>query len=264
MRRTGAYVGAVAFMVVGVHGTAMTLSAIETVGSFAVPLSCIFAYNTPILGCETSDLSAGQCSSRCQRGLLRVQNNIRASCDTVDAQPPSLIWQAQRGNLVNALCMTVPPPQPSTRQQPQPTSSTTSEVPVTVTIPKPSSTSSETSLSTSSTLTTTSTTSTTTSTTQPTVSSTTSTSSSSTEPPETTQTETEVNSTISSSSTESTTAAESSTTSSSSTSTTKAAKPTRDPELGAGDPFANVPNSSSELGPYIWGILMIVFAICLA
>ncbi|XWW98008.1 hypothetical protein V2A60_006004 [Cordyceps javanica] len=215
MRRTGAYVGAVAFMVVGVHGTAMTLSAIETVGSFAVPLSCIFAYNTPILGCETSDLSAGQCSSRCatrKSGECAMHDGAATTAFNPSTAP---------ADIFNDLG-----------------------------------------------------------------------SSSDCDHPKTlehifrnvfvhfkyiddyidyiddyfdnTAYETEVNSTTSSSSTESTTAAESSTTSSSSTSTTKAAKPTRDPELGAGDPFANVPNSSSELGPYIWGILMIVFAICLA
>ncbi|OAA78793.1 hypothetical protein LEL_02279 [Akanthomyces lecanii RCEF 1005] len=103
MRWVGAYASAMAFLAANAQSMVLTLSAVEMITSFAVPLSCIFAYNTPINGCDISDFTSGQCSPNCQRALQRVEINIRASCDTVDAQPNSLIWEAQRGNLVNAL-----------------------------------------------------------------------------------------------------------------------------------------------------------------
>ncbi|OAQ96048.1 hypothetical protein LLEC1_02748 [Akanthomyces lecanii] len=103
MRRGGAYAGAVAFLAANAQRMVLTLSAVEMIASFSVPLSCIFAYNTPINGCDINDFTSGQCSPNCQRALQRVETNIRASCDTTDSQPNSLIREAQRGNLVNAL-----------------------------------------------------------------------------------------------------------------------------------------------------------------
>lgn len=266
MRWVGAYVGAMTCLAANAQGMVLTLSAVEMITSFAVPLSCIFAYNTPINGCEVGDFTSGQCSSNCQRALQRVETNIRASCDTVDAQPNSLIWEAQRGNLVNALCKSDPPKQSTTRAQPQPTPSSTSATSITVTISPSSSTSSETPLYTLTTSTTTLTstvtmTPTTTQTTQTTVSSTPTDSSSRTETES--QTDTEASSTASTSSRETTSVTEISTPISSSTSTTKASKPTRNPEAGAGDPFANVPNSSNRLGLCVWSFLFVLFVICL-
>ncbi|OAA48867.1 hypothetical protein BBO_01912 [Beauveria brongniartii RCEF 3172] len=80
MRRTDASLAAMALLAASVQGTILTLSTVEMITSFAVPLSCIFAYNTPISGCETSDFTSGRCSPGCQRELLRVQTNIQASC----------------------------------------------------------------------------------------------------------------------------------------------------------------------------------------
>lgn len=261
MRWVGAYASAMAFLAANAQSMVLTLSAVEMITSFAVPLSCIFAYNTPINGCDISDFTSGQCSPNCQRALQRVETNIRASCDTVDAQPNSLIWEAQRGNLVNALCKSEPPKQTTTRAQPRPTRSSTSASSITVTVSPSSSTSSETPFYTLTTSTTTLTSTLTTipTTTQTTVSSTPTDSNSSTETGS--QTDTETSSAPSTSSQETTTAAESSTSSSSSTSITKAAKPTRNPEAGAGDPFANVPNSSSRLGPCVWSLFLILFVI---
>ncbi|PQK08142.1 hypothetical protein BB8028_0001g02210 [Beauveria bassiana] len=262
MRRTDASLAAMAFLAASVQGTALTLSTVEMITSYAVPLSCIFAYNTPISGCETSDFTSGRCSQGCQRGLLRVQTNIQASCTTVDPQPNSLIWEAQKENLVNALCNREPPQQGTTRTQ-SPTPSTTSALSITVTVPVSSTTSSKTpsftqtmssSTTTTAPTTTPTTTLTTTSTTLLTVSST------STEPSSTDNTdlstETGSISTTSTAPQETTTGTESPTSSSSSTTATKTAKPTRDPELGAGDPFANFPNSSGRLGLCVCNMLL--------
>ncbi|ATY62425.1 Cation H+ exchanger [Cordyceps militaris] len=62
MRRAVASVVAVAYWATAAESMVLTLSAVEMIASFAVPLSCIFAYNTPLTGCEITDFTSGQCA----------------------------------------------------------------------------------------------------------------------------------------------------------------------------------------------------------
>ncbi|KAJ3482020.1 hypothetical protein NLG97_g7679 [Lecanicillium saksenae] len=253
MRRTSAYVGAVAGLAAHAQGQLLTLSAVEMITSFAVPLSCIFAYNTPLSGCEIGDFTNGRCSANCQRGLQRVQANIRASCDTVEARPNSLIWEAQRGNLVNALCKSDAPERTATAAPTRltPTPITTSAASITVTIPLSTTKSSKEASST----------------TAPTTDTRFSSSTDSSSTPETESSDTESSSSTVSTTTSTTseritsTAADRSTSSSSPLPAAKTTKPTREQEKGAGDPFANLPNSSSQLGPYVWSLALVLFVI---
>ncbi|KAK4115266.1 hypothetical protein N656DRAFT_490669 [Canariomyces notabilis] len=85
--------------------SALSLSNFQVIGSSAVPISCILAYNNEIPGCTVNDFVRGRtCSAECVRGLEEVQETIESVCSNVNAPATSVLGQVLAGNLVNLLC----------------------------------------------------------------------------------------------------------------------------------------------------------------
>ncbi|KAJ9136730.1 hypothetical protein NKR23_g9597 [Pleurostoma richardsiae] len=87
--------------------SAISLADFQLISSSSVPLGCILAYNTPIVGCSSSDFTQGNtCSSSCERGLQLIEATISSVCDNVDVSSNSVLGQALSGDLVDLLCPT--------------------------------------------------------------------------------------------------------------------------------------------------------------
>ncbi|KAK5994520.1 hypothetical protein PT974_04998 [Cladobotryum mycophilum] len=83
----------------------LTLSNFEALASLSLPLNCVFAYNTPIRGCDVNDfMEESICSPRCRQGLQSVQINVMSSCTGISVMRDTLLLDAQQGRLVNVLC----------------------------------------------------------------------------------------------------------------------------------------------------------------
>ena len=108
----------------------ITLSEVEIITAIAAPIGCILAYNTPIFACDVQDFTGqNSCSVQCERALEAVQENIQGSCSQIMVPKDSLMYQAQHGNLVKALCdrdTNRPSSIPTQPPANNPTSSTTS------------------------------------------------------------------------------------------------------------------------------------------
>lgn len=108
----------------------ITLSEVEIITAISAPIGCILAYNTPIFACDVQDFTgSNSCSVQCERALEAVQENIQGSCSQIMVPKDSLMYQAQHGNLVKALCDRDTDRPSSIPTQPpvnSPTSSTTS------------------------------------------------------------------------------------------------------------------------------------------
>ncbi|ODA77066.1 hypothetical protein RJ55_07584 [Drechmeria coniospora] len=84
--------------------TTLTLSSFEALSSLSLPLGCIAAYNTPILGCSLGEIRTKVCSRECRESLKSVEIKIQASCTLVSVGLDTLFRQGQNGSLVDALC----------------------------------------------------------------------------------------------------------------------------------------------------------------
>ena len=108
----------------------ITLSEVEIITAIAAPIGCVLAYNTPIFACDVQDFTgSNSCSVQCERALEAVQENIQGSCSQIMVPKDSLMYQAQHGNLVKALCdrdTNRPSSIPTQPPANTPTSSTTS------------------------------------------------------------------------------------------------------------------------------------------
>ncbi|KAB5558100.1 hypothetical protein GE09DRAFT_100439 [Coniochaeta sp. 2T2.1] len=129
---------AAALLAMASTASAMSLSNFQIITNSQVPLSCLVAYNTPILGCSDSDFTKGNaCSAVCARGLQSVEDTVASICKGVTISSTTILGQVLSGNLVEKLCpsgtaaaTTVSPPKSpqSTRSigtfQPIPTQTT--------------------------------------------------------------------------------------------------------------------------------------------
>lgn len=86
----------------------MSLSNFQLITSTSVPLSCILAYNQPLVGCTMGDFTQGgpgaTCSQECQRGILSTQSTLQLVCQQSGAPANSVLGQALLGNLISFLC----------------------------------------------------------------------------------------------------------------------------------------------------------------
>ncbi|KAB5570627.1 hypothetical protein GE09DRAFT_714462 [Coniochaeta sp. 2T2.1] len=129
---------AAALLAMASTASAFSLSNFQIVTNSQVPLSCLVAYNTPILGCSDADFTKGNaCSAVCARGLQSVEDTVASICRGVTVSSTTILGQVLSGNLVEKLCpsgtaaaTTVSPPKSpqSTRSigtfQPIPTQTT--------------------------------------------------------------------------------------------------------------------------------------------
>lgn len=83
----------------------MTLSSIEPLPNMSASINCVLTYNTPILGCQINAFMRGMaCSDQCRQGLATAQSYIQEACGDLATPKGSLIYEAQNGNLLDALC----------------------------------------------------------------------------------------------------------------------------------------------------------------
>ncbi|KAL1844525.1 hypothetical protein VTK73DRAFT_2355 [Phialemonium thermophilum] len=132
--------------------SAMSLANFQIIGSSAVPLSCILAYNSPIAACSTADFTSSRtCSAACARDLQRVESRLLAVCDGVAAPSASVLGQALLGRLVDLLCPAAAAAAPSstTKTVQEPTAAVVDTSTTTTTSSSPSTTLSSSSTSSS-------------------------------------------------------------------------------------------------------------------
>ncbi|OIW33580.1 hypothetical protein CONLIGDRAFT_711462 [Coniochaeta ligniaria NRRL 30616] len=85
--------------------SAMSLSNFQLITSSQVPLGCILAYNTPILGCSNADFTQGNtCSASCARALQRIEDALISVCGDATVPSTSVLGMALSGGLVELLC----------------------------------------------------------------------------------------------------------------------------------------------------------------
>ncbi|GKT49840.1 uncharacterized protein ColSpa_10021 [Colletotrichum spaethianum] len=91
--------------IISVGDISLSLSNFQLITELSVPLGCLLAYNSPIIGCRATDFENSRtCSAKCTRGLTRTQNNVRDACQAVQVQANTILGQALAGNLINLLC----------------------------------------------------------------------------------------------------------------------------------------------------------------
>lgn len=118
----------------------MTLSSVELLTTISASINCVLAYNTPILGCRIDAFVRGySCSDQCRQALVTAQNNIREACGDLVTPKGSLIYEAQNGNLLDALCSNRDK-NTNTGSPPHTSSAQDAETTIEITISEPTST----------------------------------------------------------------------------------------------------------------------------
>ncbi|KAK4195570.1 hypothetical protein QBC40DRAFT_185523 [Triangularia verruculosa] len=83
----------------------LSLSDLQLITSNAIPISCILAYNSPIIGCQISDFRQGNpCSIACRQGIRRKEATLGEICSDVDVPVRTLLGLALQGLLEKVLC----------------------------------------------------------------------------------------------------------------------------------------------------------------
>ncbi|KZZ99479.1 hypothetical protein AAL_02051 [Moelleriella libera RCEF 2490] len=132
-RRANVLAGVI-FMAAKASGTFLTLSNFQAVSTFALPLQCALAYDTPLQGCDNRDFGTGNtCSSSCLRAIQKVEKRVQESCAMVVAGQGSLLSRAQNGTLVSILCGNGSAPPSATTSATRPPPGTFSRIPDTFT-----------------------------------------------------------------------------------------------------------------------------------
>ncbi|KAF7551223.1 hypothetical protein G7Z17_g5176 [Cylindrodendrum hubeiense] len=89
----------------GYASATLVLSNFEDITSkVTVKSSCLDAYNTPLTNCVVDDFGDNECSSKCKASLKQAQSNIQDDCGSVAVDSSSLLYRAQKGELVQATC----------------------------------------------------------------------------------------------------------------------------------------------------------------
>ncbi|KAK4174268.1 hypothetical protein QBC36DRAFT_292605 [Triangularia setosa] len=83
----------------------LSLSDLQLITSSAIPISCILAYNSPILNCQISDFQRGSpCTIACRQGIRRKEATLGEICSDIDVPVRTLLGLALQGALEKVLC----------------------------------------------------------------------------------------------------------------------------------------------------------------
>ncbi|KAK0736881.1 hypothetical protein B0T21DRAFT_347311 [Apiosordaria backusii] len=83
----------------------LSLSDLQLITSSAIPISCILAYNSPMIGCQISDFQRGApCTSQCRQGIRRKEATLGEICSDVNVPVRTLLGLALQGVLEKVLC----------------------------------------------------------------------------------------------------------------------------------------------------------------